>query len=446
MNGLTSERFARSIENARLASKSFQFLFIAILCSACSTAYEDTATQSWELMAESRADEALALYEEKVTSEKEALLRLMDEGILLRSAGRYRESNDKLLEAADIIEDSGYLSLGEQGITLLSNEKQTVYQGEDFERVLVHVYLALNFIKIENWSAALVEARKVNEVLLRLINDGTRPYKQNAFARYLSAMIYEKGGEFNSAYIDYKKTFEIEPQLVESFEVLALDLLVNAMRLGFEQDLERYREDFGEELFQEAQKIHQGDYGALVLLFESGKSPRKYSSRERHKTTGKSGNIVDVVLPVAHYKERETRNRRAKLIVGKKVAETHTLSDIESTAIRHLKDRMGRAIGKALLTAATKAGIAVGVAKATNSDELGLLAGLALFAASEADTRSWLLLPEKLQVAKLFLPEGHYDAEVQIINAYGAVADSRNYERIRIQSRDPSFIQLRSFR
>ena len=157
-------------------------------------------------MSHEEIDRALALYAKEVNSPKDELLRLMDEGVLLRVAKRYEESNQKFLKAAKLIEQNGYISVSEQALTLITNEKQVVYQGEDFEKVLVHVYLALNFVNLENWEAALIETRRVNEILYTMISEAKRPYELNALARYLGGLLFETEGNLNDAYISYGKT------------------------------------------------------------------------------------------------------------------------------------------------------------------------------------------------------------------------------------------------
>lgn len=396
-------------------------------------------------MAKGRTEEALSLYEKNVKSPNDQLLRLMDEGILLRVAERFEESNQKFLEAARLIEHSGYISLGEQGLTLLTNEKQKYYQGEDFEKVLIHVFLALNFIQLENWESALVSARKVNEILYVMISEGKRDYELNPFAKYLGGLLFEREGEINDAFISYKQTYEMDPELAKLYPTLQVDLLRTALWMEFDSEVEKYTKLFGEEALQKAKEAIAQRKASLVLLFESGKSPRKYSSRERHTSTGKGGSLVEVVLPVPYYKERHTNIFYAELRAGKNRARTKTLEDIESTAIRHLQDRMGRYIAKALLQAGVKAGIAAGIGKATNSDELGLLAGLALFLASEADTRSWLLLPEKLQVARLYLEPGEYQVSIDYVNQYGQVQESEDLGRFQLKPKEVRFIERRSF-
>lgn len=425
-----------------------RLLALTVALAGCSTTYEKTALKSWDMMASGEAEEAVKTYEEKVTSDKEKLLKFMDEGILLRVAGKYRESNEKFFEAAKIIEASGYLSLGEQGLTLLTNEKQTTYQGEDFEKVLIHVYLGLNFMQLGEWDSALVETRRVNEILFKMISEAKRPYELNAFARYVGAALFEREGDENDAFVDYKNVLRIDPTLKTRFPIIAQDLMRMAKRLGFGQELEEYQKEFGKAEWEKAQKSLKEKAGSLVLILESGKSPQKFSSREQHYTRregARGGTVVEVLLPVAYYKERATRIHSASLEVGGVQAQTAVLNDIEHTAIQHLKDRMGRAIAKALLTAGVKAGIATGIGKATDSAELGLLAGLALFITSEADTRSWLLLPGELQVAKAFLAPGKYSVSLVYKNEYGGTVRTEEISNIEIKADRPTFIQRRVF-
>jgi len=121
------------------------------------------------------------------------------------------------------------------------------------------------------------------------------------------------------------------------------------------------------------------------------------------------------------------------------------LENIEKTAMQHLSDRMGRIVAKAIATAATKAGIATAVGKATNSSDIGLLTGLALFAMSRADTRSWLLLPERLQVVRLYLKPGTYKARIDYLNAAGLSLRSEEVESVSVKPLKATFIQRRAF-
>lgn len=419
----------------------------SFLLASCARHYENTAKRAWDLLEQGRTDRALELYEKQVTGKNEQLLRLLDEGLILRSAGQFAESNERFLEAARIIDRAGYISISEQAVTLLTNERHQFYQGEDFEKVLVHVFLALNFISLEQWESALVEARRVNEILVRFMTEAERPYKQNAFARYLMGVIFEKDREFNDAFIAYRNVWEIEASLADRFEALPVDLIRMARAVGFVEEEERFAELFGEEVLSEARRSWREREASVILLFESGKAPEKYSTRERHKATQKDGTVVDILVPLPQYKRRPSVVRSARLnwVSGEESVQSRVLESIEATAKRHLEDRMGRVVAKAIAQAAVKAGIATGVGIAADSQELGLLTGLLLFAMSEADTRSWLLLPGELQVARIYLPAGTHELSLEYLDQWGRVVDNEESFEIYLQPSEIHFLQRRRF-
>lgn len=422
----------------------FCFVCLAALTLGCATRYEDASLRSWNLMRDRRVDEALSIYEKDVTDEGDQLLRLMDEGMLLRVAGRFEESNQKFLKAAKIIEQSGYLSIGEQSLTLVTNEKQTTYQGEDFEKVLIHLYLSLNFMELADWDAALVEARRVNEILYKMISEEKRPYELNAFAKYVGGALFENDKDLNNALVSYKSISKIDPSLLHSFKALAMDLVRMSKSYGTSDDMDSLKKQYGENLVAEGLKPAQEKMGSLVLLFECGKSPKKYSSNESHRPQGGGGTLPEILVPVAYYQKRHFSVSGASLDVNGKSTRSVMLNDIEATAIKHLKDRMGRAVAKALLTAGVKAGIGAGVGILTNSKELGFLTGLGLMLASDADTRSWLLLPAQLQVAKIFLPPGSQTVTIKYLDRQGEVQESEKIS-VAIKAGKITFIQRRKF-
>src|SRR5205807_1189644 len=71
------------------------------------------------------------------------------------------------------------------------------YAGEPFERALTNVFRALNYVFLGKPDEALVESRKV-ELFLDELNRGMgrrSAYKDDAFARYLDALLYEDQGQ-----------------------------------------------------------------------------------------------------------------------------------------------------------------------------------------------------------------------------------------------------------
>jgi hypothetical protein len=413
-------KFAKSIESGALVSKSILSLAILFGVSACSTAYESTALKSWDEVADGNHEAVLKDYEKRVVEPIDRLLLILDQAMVLRSARRFKESNEKLFEASRLFEISGYVSVSEQAASLLTNERMTVYQGEEFERVLVHLYLALNFVSLGDSQAALVEARKVNESLHLLSSQKKRSHHLNAFARYLTGFIYEKSREWNDAYIAYKASWSIagEPR----WEFLGRSLIQNALRLGFEDDLSFWTKTFGEDLVSEVRSQSREAQASAVLFLEARKSPKKISTQEKHRARGQEGGLIDVIVPVAVFEKRSSRVDHAQLCAEmgsgeRRCAKSYELFSLEETAITDLKSRMARQVSKAVASAAAKVGVAAAAGKASDSDAVGLLTALVLFSSSQADTRSWLLLPGSFQAARLDLAPGAYPFFIEIWSA-----------------------------
>jgi len=437
-----------SVRSLRCADY-FLWLFVVFILVGCSKAYEKTAMASWDQLASGNAKDVFEKYEAEVKEPRDRLLKLMDEGVILRVAGDFKASNEKFFEADKILALAGYTSITEETASVLLNERLKVYQGEDFEKVIVHLYLALNFLSLKDKSAALVETRRVNEILYQMISKSKRPYQLNAFAQYLGGVIYEQSREWNDAYISYRAAFETAGK--PRWDFLGRDLIRNALRLGFEQDLDEWKKFFGDETFQAAQSELQKKEATALLFFEAGKSPAKVSSREKHFKRDRGGSLIEVLIPISTYQTRGSSVNEARLCLKKlgskteKCAKSSVFFDVESTAVSHLKDRMGRQVAKALLSAGVKTGVAVGVGKATDSQALGLLTGILLFAASEADTRSWLLLPKTFQVARLSLEPGEYEARVEFLSG-AAKVEERSLGKVDLRAGAIQEFQARSFR
>ena len=205
---------------------------------------------------------------------KDQLLYLLDLGLVLHTAGRYEESNQAFLQADKVAEIKDYTSLSTEATTLLTSDNIKDYKGEDFENVLISTYLAMNYALMGDNENALVEARRVNRKLYMMITEGKRKYKQNAFARYLSGILYEAGGNANDAYVDYKAAYELDSGIRD----IGLDLWRTARLSGIRQDAEKWEEEFrltdGDKKRAMA-AAPKSDKGEIIVLYENGISPVK---------------------------------------------------------------------------------------------------------------------------------------------------------------------------
>lgn len=329
------------------------------------------------------------------------LLFLLDLGLSQHAAGDYVGSTKTFLIAEKIAEIKDYSNLAEESAAFLTSDNVLPYKGEDFENVLINVYLAMNFAFEGNRESAIVEARKVDRKIHRMNTEGKRHYKQNAFARYLTGILYEADREWDNAYLAYKKTYEIEP----GFAPLRLDLwrLASLNRMRDEQ--ERWEREFGltpEEL--ERARPRKG-LAELVVIYQNGISPEKRPNPQFDS------------LP-KFYPRSNPISQASVEIDGQPVARTEMLHDIEATAIQNLEEKYGALVAKKISGALAKEAIAIGVERQTDSPLAGFLTRIFFWATNRADLRSWNLLPRDLQIARIPLEPGLRQVKVLAVGAF----------------------------
>jgi len=333
--------------------------------------------------------------------EVDRLLALLDEGMILHAAGRYQESIGVLAEADRLSQQLDVVSISEEAKTLISNERERAYRGEDFEKLMISVLQALNYAELGKDEDALVEVRRVNERLRKMIVDEKKPYEQLAIARYLGGVLWEDEGELDSAFIDYQAAQKLQPNLGP----LAEPLIRLARETGRDEAYRELKQEYPDVLDMPLGK----DQGQLVVVVEAGLSPIKVSAQQRYPG-------VIQLLDVPKYQDRwPTRN--AAVRVDHEEQEATTVTSLGAVAKLHLDDRIGRMVAKAIASTALKAGVAAGVGEATKSKELGLLTFLLLNVNNQADRRSWLSLPAEFQLARFRLPAGRYQVSVELDGA-----------------------------
>ena len=333
--------------------------------------------------------------------EVDRLLALLDEGMILHAAGRYQESIGVLAEADRLSQQLDVVSISEEAKTLISNERERAYRGEDFEKLMISVLQALNYAELGRDEDALVEVRRVNERLRKMIVDEKKPYEQLAIARYLGGVLWEDQGELDSAFIDYQAAQKLQPNLGP----LAEPLIRLARETGRDEAYRKLKQEYPDVLDMPLGK----DQGQLVVVVEAGLSPIKISAQQRYP------GLIQL-LDVPKYQDRWP-TRHAAVRVDHEEQEATTVTSLGAVAKLHLDDRIGRMVAKAIASTALKAGVAAGVGEATKSRELGLLTFLLLNVNNQADRRSWLSLPAEFQLARFRLPAGRYQVSVELDGA-----------------------------
>ena len=251
--------------------------FLALLCLSlgCSSYKMQEIYSSLE----AGNPEAAFVYLKENTPKKPNLPFLFEQGVVAHYANRFPESNAALAQAESISEDLYTRSVSKEALALLTTDLLRPYPGTRYERLLSHYYRILNYIYLNQLDGALVECRRATGLIQYYINEHEEyDFFGAAFLAYLSGLLYETNGEWNNAFISYQQAEKYYQRAstktgVSMPEDIGTSLVRLAWKLGFTEELARYRSQYGTPL------EHAAGYGELILFYESGYVPPKYEER-----------------------------------------------------------------------------------------------------------------------------------------------------------------------
>ena len=360
--------------------------------------------------------------------DKSTVLYKLDMGLLYHYGGMPDSSTPYLLAAEKEIEDLYTKSISLAAVSMVLNDNVLPYEGEDFEKVLVNIFLALNFAAKSEADEAIVEARKVDLKLREYSKQygGKNKYQEDAFIRYIAGVLYEHGGEINDAFISYRKAYEAYQTYRKEYgtstpSFLLDDLVRTATLLSFPEEAAAYKAAGGRAFDRKGKP-----YGSIVLVAYVGKGPVKQEVRPTVSIPDVDGVIhtFQMALPkfVPRYKGTRTYRVSARATHDSaKVfnAVTEVAENVTKIAYQNLEDRLGlvylKSGGRALLKflAAEEAKSKIKKGEDATINFLGSLGIDLLIGASEqADLRTWRTLPSEFQIARLNLLPGDYSLHV----------------------------------
>jgi len=346
---------------------------------------------------------------------------LFEYGTAQQVAANYTESNKAFLQAEDLTEVKDYHSVSRITGSLLLNEGMVQYKGDDFEKVLINGMLAINFLMLGKLEEAQVETRKLNDKLYKYRYEGKKNYQQNPFAFYLSALIWEANRNWDSAYIDFKKAYDLNPGL----QYLHEDLVRSAMAAQRGDDVAKWRKEF-----PQVKPADLKNNGEVVLIYQQGWGPVK----KPHPSFPR----IPKLYP------SYSRTVRARLEVEGGASEaTQRVVDISDVAIKQLDEQYSALIAMRAAGIATKAVVSDQIRQ--QNELLGSLAWIATNIADQADLRQWLSLPASFQVAKVRLKPGNYRVRVIGLDSSGApTGEQMDWVEVKVDARRKAFLNWRS--
>lgn len=400
----------------------FFWALLLVLPTGCST--YTGKIRNVRYLFESAQYEPAALELESLAAKKDndLLLYLLELGIVNHTAGNFAKAIDNFKEAEKIAVLNDYTSVSQEVGSILFNDSTKVYKGEDFEKVLINVYLAIDYTLLGKWDDALVECRRVNQKLDVMISKGKMPYQYNTFAKYLAASLFESQKEYNDAFVDYRAV----KKWADDFIYLPGPLMRVADKLKADEELSSYKKEFPDvKSFRLAK-----NQGEVILILEQGKGP--------YKVPDPQFELLPMFVRNGSAFERGT----LKSLDTGVSAEVALLFDVESTAIRELEGKIAMITAQKVGGIAAKRAMAYGIGKATKSKDAEFLSFLLLLATDHADLRSWSTLPAKLRIARLALPAGQHDLVLDTVVG-GAQIQVKKWEKVRVSPGQIKFLNLR---
>ena len=355
-----------------------------LLVSGCASGKLTQARVDFYRGQENQAAQVLA--DSSGIAGRDQLLYYMEKGLILHQAGKYKESIATFRKAVDLM-DSQVISVSRESTSLVTSERITAYGGEYEERLLVHTYLMMDYLLINDPADALVDAKQAMEV----IHSYPDVCKDDYFTRALIAHCYDAVGEYNDAYIEYKK---LAADMPDPSPVIGR-LYQLALRLGFEDDAATY----GARLSKaEKRALRHAPASALIVFVAQGRSPVKVPE-----------NIVvppSIRFSFARYRDRTGGFAVPEVMESNRIVNDSAITtDVGAVLKASLRERAARMIAKETARVVAKEAIARKV-----KDPLAeVLVRLAFFLMEEPDTRCWQTLPAGLTLLRVPLSPGVHD-------------------------------------
>lgn len=412
-------------------------------------------------------------YVEKVDQGSSKLLYLYEKGLILHYQNEYAASNEVLEEAELLLEDLYTKSVSRELAALAVTDNIAKYRGDPYEAVLVNYYKILNYLHLGDIEGALVECRRVNEKLQLVIDEEESTFRNDPFVQYLTAMVYDAAGEYNSADVSYRVALAAYDELGSEVGVTAPDYLYC--------DAARLARRFGDRAQEEEILAHGVECealpdgaGTLNLFFECGYVPHKVEKQAIipiYKNDKKDKDDLGPVLVDRYGRERRTDlaldyvlkiavpelvptpvgfdyaviTAEVDTVSGQAVASTRTVlvENVATYAHKAFEDELGKILLRTIVRALGKYA-AQQKAKSENT-ALGVFVNVLNIATESADTRNWSTLPEKILMGRLALEPGVYNLRVELFARGGAKTDTFTIPDVRIDEGRTAFVNYRIY-
>lgn len=368
-----------------------------------------------------RLDQARSRIDDRLKKKRrgESDVLKLNQAMVELCSGNPKKSEALLREVRDNFDKYDQKSLVEGAASMLTDDNAIAYAGEDYEKVLVRVFLALSNLMHDGTDApayALQIGQKQNEIIKKgAIKDPENKdktlnvkesYRQVAIGPYLiGALREESRRDYDDAIKAYQTVCAWEPNFFQA-----------------RRDLQRAQSGVpcspGNGIVYVFGLVGPGPY-KLQQNCEVAQAAQLWASIFLNMMSSKhvvTPGVAPVLIPVV-VRPRQTIPSLAVSIDGKAAGQTETITDVGRMAEEQFEAVRPQIIARAMIRRTLKKGVLYGTQAALDSNEwIGLAfaaAGIFWEAMETADTRCWNLLPAEIQVARIEVPAGDHVISLQ---------------------------------
>lgn len=411
-------------------------LLTALLFGGCATHAHQLETVRTDYYSGNLERANTQIAELIVKQKRDADALKLDRAVVELTSGQPAQAERTLREVRDRLDHLEQKDVREQILAMVNDDQSIAWAGDDYEKVLVRTFLALSNL-MHDGEDANAYALQIDE-------------KQNQIIQQLEAEREE-----NQAELDFKRV-AIGPYIHAA--------LIEERHLDYD-DLERsrlkvadWKSDFRDakiDLARAQTGVHSAPgNGVLYVFCLVGRGPHKVEAVE--VPTSVAMLIADRILNAVTEQEitptvapikvpivapgRSLISEVNVFVDGQRAGTTATIMDVSDFAVAQSQASLPNTVARAVVRRTLKKAAIYAVkdkvgAEAAPLADIGLtVAGIAWEATENADTRCWGLLPDKIQVLRIELPQGSHDITLDPTGRGGSgravtnvqIADGRN--------------------
>ena len=426
-------------------------LFLLVVCLQGCATYSQTMAPIRETLVTGDVSAAVSTFN-NIKAPKDDLMHMLDQGYLDFLSGDWLGSNLSFDAAEKRHQDLYTVSISNEALALVTSDTNRPYRSNDQEMAMIPYYRIFNYVQLGRTDDALVEARKANNIhkvdLGQLDKMSEKDVRYKAFLNYYTGLLFASQGEDNDAIVSLRNAFKLYQQGHSQYGVpiprwLAADYYAAAQKLDLTDETQALKDQYPN-IIKWSQRNQQNN---VVLFLETGFVPfrkgvdiflpiygkdQKATAQTYYENYG--GHIyeyqtqpakLDQVLRVSFPKLLPFPNTVStdEAVIGGAPTPGDLALNLGAATDLQFKQDSGDILLRTLIRALAKQGTLK--AAQSQSEGLGWLMNAFNVVTEQADTRSWLLLPERIDIAKAVVPADSNSLTVRFLDQAGNLVEEK---------------------